>query len=222
MGRNSTLRITHTFASPAHQVHGIVTVISGDTPHPDDDTFRLLQSPIVPVQHLGEVGIWNVCLRDNKLKCNGDSFHAFPARKGVHSRYAQAAALANVIERDDSIEADEDWIRYLEKYASDDSELLAGWAGRVLSERGLSDKSLQPFLLALCSNGRHVTSQVPIDWTLSHSFVLGDKWLSSAAQFAMVKRWFASPVSDVEVVLLADAMHGLEAKRARSGISKDS
>jgi hypothetical protein len=193
--------------------------------------FASLGGPIQPILNLGEIGIWNVAIistgpngcrpEQRTIVFDYASFHAFPARKAIDRRYAQAESLASIIERADCIERDEDWIAYLEKYASDNNELIAGWAGKVLSRRGLRDKSLQPFLLALCFNGRHITSQVPVDETLSGPHVLGDKWLFSAPRFAMIKRWFASPVSDVEVALLNDAMHRLKADRAKSGISKE-
>jgi hypothetical protein len=201
-GCDATLRVLHTYASPAHQVHGAFDVESGDVPYLAG--WSISPPRVWRVLHLGEVGIWCVSIvpvgpppppGEDRLALSRGEFHAFPARKGLDKHYAQAVALADAIERADSIESDEEWIAYLEKNAMNDNELIAGWAGELLARRGGRQNSLQPFLLAHCSRGRYITSQVPIDEALSRPEVLGDIWRSSPARVAMVLRWFSKPAS---------------------------
>jgi hypothetical protein len=216
----AVLRVTHTYASPDRQIHGTFRVVSLDRLDDPNGGKHQDWSLVRPRLRLGEIGLWHVMIDKGQIQYGGSQFRAFPARKGISDCHAQAVALADVVERADCIESDAGWIAYLKKNVTHDNWLIAEWAGTILANTGRWDKSLQPFLVAQCSRGRHVTSQVPMDKALSHPWVMGDKWRSSPARFEMIKRWFVSPLSDVELDPLDEFLQGLMQERAESGISR--
>ena len=138
-GCDATLRVLHTYASPAHQVHGAFDVESGDVPY-------LAGWSISPPRVWPRLAPWGgrhlVCFyrpgrptpstRRGPPRIEQGRVPCIPARKGLDKHYAQAVALADAIERADSIESDEEWIAYLKKNAMNDNELIAGWAGELL------------------------------------------------------------------------------------------